>query len=69
MAARVCSVYLAPGPLLTLAYVQQKALRVVVWWARWAWVGALVKVAVPLPVCAHVHVRRETLLPTQLGVA
>ena len=34
-------------------------------WARW--VGALVKVAVSLPVCAHV--RRETLLPTQLGVA
>ena len=35
-------------------------------WARW--VGALVKVAVSLPVlCAHV--RRETLPPTQLGMA
>ena len=34
-------------------------------WARW--VGALAKVEVSLPVCAHV--RRETLLPTQLGVA
>ena len=35
-------------------------------WARW--VGALVKAAVQLPVlCAHV--RRETLPPTQLGVA
>ena len=36
-------------------------------WARWVWVGAIVKVIVPLPVWAHV--RRETLSPTQLGVA
>ena len=29
IAARVCSVCLAPGPLLTLAYARQMALRVV----------------------------------------
>ena len=61
-AARVYLVCLAPGPLLNLAYVRKKALRVVGLVG-----GALVKVAVTLPVFAHV--RRETLLPTQLGVA
>ena len=63
IAARVCSVCLAPGPLLALAYARQKALRVV-----GPVGGAHVKVPVSLPVlCAHA--RRETLLPTQLGAA
>ena len=61
--ARVCSICLAPGPLLTLTCARQVALRVV------GPVGeGTCKAAVTLPVlCAHV--RRVTLPPTQLGVA
>ena len=59
IAARVCSVCLAPGPLPTLAYARQMALRVV-----GPVGGALVKVAVSLPVlCAHV--RRENTIPKE----
>ena len=65
IAARVCSVCLAPGPLLALAYARQVALRVVgpVGGGLYKWqfhCRCFVLIA---------HDRREALPPTQLGVA